>query len=307
MNYTKKLASIVLCLVALQAPVYAMKRSRDREGTQTSLPPRKQPATLGGLETMLGALGVKEISLEDKLKQYSAWAACSRKLLQERAVVQLEQLLALHPDHPEVLYCCSELYNYGYGIQKDARKAFDLLSKAAQYGHVKAQNNLGLLYEDGDCVAKNEERAVELYRAAAEKNYNRAQYNLGLMYYFGRGIKQDFFEAAKWFEKAAIQGHPQSQCNLGLMYQKGLGVTQSDVRASLWFIQSANQHVPRAQCYLGLMYENALGGLKQNYAEAKRLYSDALRRGFNDAEEHLKRLSEKYPLEDALQDLSLLE
>ena len=75
--------------------------------------------------------------------------------------------------------------------------------KAADLGHVKAQNTLGVCYATGKGVTQSIEEAVKWYRTAAEQGYAEAQYNLG---YYYEHVK-DFKEAAKWYRKAAEQDY----------------------------------------------------------------------------------------------------
>ena len=49
--------------------------------------------------------------------------------------------------------------------------------------------------------------AVKGYRLAAEQGHARAQNNLGVMYEFGDGVPQNYAEAVKWFHLAAEQGN----------------------------------------------------------------------------------------------------
>ena len=63
----------------------------------------------------------------------------------------------------------------------------------------------------------------------------RAQYNLGALYDFEKGVPQDYATARQWYEKAAAQGHAGAQNNLGELYEFGHGVTQDYVRAYMWY------------------------------------------------------------------------
>ncbi len=87
----------------------------------------------------------------------------------------------------------------------------------AEQGHVKAQYNLGTMYQNGFGVIQNYAEAVKWYRKAAEQDFALAQLNLGLMYANGQGVKQNYTEAVKWYYKAAEQGDADAQNNLGLM------------------------------------------------------------------------------------------
>ncbi len=65
----------------------------------------------------------------------------------------------------------------------------------------------------------NDTEAARLYRLAADQGYARAQDNLGLFYEQGRGgLPKDYAQAARLYRLAADQGHPAASGNL-----RGLG------------------------------------------------------------------------------------
>ena len=87
--------------------------------------------------------------------------------------------------------------------ERNFRLAFDRWSDAAESGHARALNGLGLLYRDGKGIEKDEKRAVSLFRDASERGFSYAMFNLGMMFRDGRGVDGDDVEACKWFILAA--------------------------------------------------------------------------------------------------------
>lgn len=77
----------------------------------------------------------------------------------------------------------------------------------AEHGDVRAQYDLGVLYDMGEGVPQNNHEAMNWYHRAAEQGEARAQYNLGLMYANGQGVAQDYAEAYYWISLAAAQGN----------------------------------------------------------------------------------------------------
>jgi len=55
-------------------------------------------------------------------------------------------------------------------------------------------------------VAKDLGKAVELYQKEADHGNVRAQYNLGVLYENGQGVPKDLGKAAEFYQKAANQG-----------------------------------------------------------------------------------------------------
>jgi len=71
----------------------------------------------------------------------------------------------------------------------------------------------------------------------------KAQAQLGWMFETGRGVPQNYYEAAKWYYRAADQGNGWAQFELGLLYNKGKGVPRDLVLAHMWLDLAASQAV----------------------------------------------------------------
>ena len=78
-------------------------------------------------------------------------------------------------------------------------------------------------------------------------------------------------DAKVFLEKAATLGNPDAQYKLGVCYDKGKGVKQDYAEAVRLYRLSADQGNAKAQNNLGLCYDKGKG-VKQDYAEAVRLY-----------------------------------
>ena len=111
---------------------------------------------------------------------------------------------------------------------------FERTKRLAESGNIKAQHNLGFMYENGKGVPEDDKEAVKWYARAAEQGLAKAQSNLGNRYYNGEGVPQDYKEAVKWYTKSAEQGYADAQLNLGIMYLKGDEVIQDYVTAYAW-------------------------------------------------------------------------
>ena len=69
-----------------------------------------------------------------------------------------------------------------YYDNKEYDKAVPMFQRLAQGGDARAQNNLGVCYEEGQGVAQDYTQAVYWYRKSAEQGDAWAQYNLGNCY-----------------------------------------------------------------------------------------------------------------------------
>ena len=153
---------------------------------------------------------------------------------------------------------------------RDAAETARWYRKAAGQGHVKAQYNLGVIYDRGYGLAAYEVTesrpirpldsfpdpggAAPWYRKAADQGHAKAQYSLGVLYDRGDGVSQDLVQAAIWYRKAADRGHAKAQYNLGVMYTLGQGVSQDLVQAAIWYRKAADRGHAKAQYNLGVIY-----------------------------------------------------
>ena len=82
--------------------------------------------------------------------------------------------------------------------------------RAGDKGHITAQYNLGVCYEDGIGTEQDYAQALRWYELAAKNGNPDAMYSLGVMYGDGKGTKNNEREAAKWLRKAADAGHEEA-------------------------------------------------------------------------------------------------
>lgn len=98
-----------------------------------------------------------------------------------------------------------EEFERGYQAysQRNYAQALAHWRKAAEQGHARAQNGLGVLYRDGLGTMKNERAAAKWFRESAEKGYAFGMFNLGMLYRDGSGVARDDIEAHKWLTLAS--------------------------------------------------------------------------------------------------------
>jgi len=109
------------------------------------------------------------------------------------------------PQPPPSSMDIEALFQRAYELNDQGRhaEAFPLYQQLADQGHVKAQFNLAVMYDQGQYVTQDYAQAVFWYLKAAEQDNANAQYNLAFKYKTGQGVAQDDTKAAYWFRKAA--------------------------------------------------------------------------------------------------------
>jgi TPR repeat protein len=144
-------------------------------------------------------------------------------------------------------YQMALMYKNGYLVGKDGKKAFELLTLAADKNYPDAQFELALIYSDGKLVKQNLKKAFELTHKAAKKDLASAQFNLAVMYANGTGVKQDDFKASRWYKNAANQNYALAQFNLALLYSEGKGVEKSTDLSYVWNTLASWNGYPNAE------------------------------------------------------------
>ncbi len=94
-----------------------------------------------------------------------------RKFIRAREFAAAAAMLERLGDDPEALYLLATLHRKGDGVAQDDTRAFAIMSRAAQAGHLEAQ------------------------------------FSLARMYLSGRGVEADTGQAQFWLASAAEQGH----------------------------------------------------------------------------------------------------
>ncbi len=121
------------------------------------------------------------------------------------------------------------------------QRAHDEIVPLVALDDARAQNLMGVFYQNGWTVARNPEQAAALYRAAGEQGLARALHNLGRLYRSGLGVPHDDSLAAVLWKRAGHMGFVKSQAALGALYHAGAGVEQNMFRAYFWWSLAARR------------------------------------------------------------------
>jgi len=193
------------------------------------------------------------------LQTTSVWAAGelgkgTRAFDKQDYSTAMSELAPLARDgNPDALNMVGQMYENGWGVEKDAERARQYYDRGAAQGHLDSVNSLRKL--------KNKDYRIELssVEPKAQSGDANAQNRLGEMYEFGQGVKRDPVQAFDWYRKAADQGLVAAQHNLGRSYNFGTGVNQDFKVAERWYRKAAEQGHTQAMFFLGTMYSNNHG------------------------------------------------
>lgn len=149
--------------------------------------------------------------------------------------------------HSEAQYAIGWMYQLGKGTVSDQKIALEWYQKAAQQGHLSAQNNLCTVY----LGLRNFNDALTWCEKAANQGHQKAQFLLGMMYYNGQGVTKNMPQSIHWLTKSAEQKYAAAEYKLGFFYKNGVGVTLDMIQAQKYFERAASQN-----------YKNAIDHLK---------------------------------------------
>lgn len=178
--------------------------------------------------------------------------------------------------------------------KQDVEQAIELLSSAANEGHVKASDLVCDMLLNGNQCIRDEKRAAILFRKAAQQGDAATQFDFGNLLFNGRGVKKNEKEAGVWCRKAAEQGYAAAQLSLGRMLFNGRGMETNEKEGVIWWFKAAKQGNVDAQLLLGTHLYNG-SGVKKDLKKAAIWWERAAEQGNVDAQCNLGR----YLLEEA--------
>ena len=155
--------------------------------------------------------------------------------------------------------------------------AYASFSRGARFGSVTAQYYLAYCQAEGYGVAKDAQKAFTLYRRVAERGLPIAQARLAYILYKGIGTNKDVAKARYWMEKATNYSYVDSYTTyiLGLCYEEGLGREIDMTKAMDCFQKSCTKNVDEALIHRAMLFaEGRL--LKQDFSQALSIINNAI-------------------------------
>lgn len=125
----------------------------------------------------------------------------------EEAAKLYQELLDEGYDDRRLFTNLGSLYQNGYGVQQDDRKAVELYRTGMEKGSITAAVNLGYMYANGQGVTKDRVKGVQLLKEGYKNRNADAMYNAGLVLERGDGIPKNELEALWCFEQAVRFGN----------------------------------------------------------------------------------------------------
>lgn len=106
-----------------------------------------------------------------------------------------------------------QAFKLGKGVPQDMKRAEAWFRKAAEHGHIKAADTLGLLlFQDG-----RKAEAVPFLQASVDRGDPRAQYIMGIAHFNGDIVGKDWVRAYALMSRASAAGLEQATRGLATM------------------------------------------------------------------------------------------
>lgn len=147
-------------------------------------------------------------------------------------------------------------------------------------------------------VQLTDDQALHMLQAAAGRDHLQAIIELGLNYYSGRWVKQDHAAARALWKRAATLGGAEAELRLAVTAVREENDPASDSTSVALLQKGTQDGSVLAQVVLAYCYENGRG-VRQNKAEAARLYRAGAQRGSQDAYRSLVRMHDELRPGDA--------
>lgn len=169
----------------------------------------------------LGALVAAHPALADVRTGVDAWSRG------EHDIAVKEWLGPAASGDADAQFNMGQAYKLGKGVPQDLKRAEAWYRKAAQQGHIKAADTLGLLlFQDN-----RKSDALPFLQASSERGEPRAMYILGIAHFNGDVVGKDWVRAYALMSRSAASGLEQARRGLATMdgmiplEQRQLGVS----------------------------------------------------------------------------------
>lgn len=206
----------------------------------------------------------------------------------ELSIEQVRELAA--KDDSEGLYALAMAYLFGWDVEADEDRGYELLEKAVDLGNTDAMALMVRLYMQDEYQGIDNERAAELSVIAAKDGIPEAQLYAGLAYMDGIHVPQDYKEAARYLTLAANQGDQEARTALAYLYENGFGVAKDESKALKMYRTAARGGSVNAMFHVGVCYEFG-NGTPVDLEQARSWYQKGAQAGDAFAMERLGHLT----------------
>jgi len=181
------------------------------------------------------------------------------------------------------------LYQSGFGVMQQKKKAFELLSVGAEKGVLASKATVGLMLLSGEGCQANVPQGVRMLEEAFHDGYNNAANCLADAYFAGTHVSQNIGLGFEWLGRAADRGDDRTMAILGHYLVTGSHGRTDVARGLAYLISAVNKGFSPAHLWLGTLYEQGRG-VERNPNMARMLFEKGVAAGDEECEFALARL-----------------
>ena len=153
------------------------------------------------------------------------------------------------------MYAWAGISALGFDNQISNQQALDFLKKAAEKKHIPSIIELGLLYSNGTLVGKDRMKALQFWKTAQELGSKEASVRIAMSNLFDSTAVKNISEDIQILQNTANEGSVLSQTALALCYEKGIGVKENKAEAIRLYRHAAQRGNETAYNSLKRMYD----------------------------------------------------
>ena len=194
--------------------------------------------------------------------------------------------------------CLGSMYEKGFKVKQDKKKAEEWYLKSANSGDDDAMSLLGSLYMD----MKENEKALYWLKKSSNNGNTSSEFQIA-SYYIANNDKKN---ALYWLNKSSNGGDAEAQYILAKMLYNGVYIEKNESKAVNLIKMSSDQGNPYAQLFLGNLYKEG-GILGKSYTKAMGYFNLACKGGLEDACDSKASFNIFNPLNDYPEDYTTLD
>ena len=129
------------------------------------------------------------------------------------------------------------MYESGWRVKEDIKKAIEYLTKAADGGNREAQHNLALLFFNNKKFPRDIKKAIHYWTLEAQNKRGdiSGAHNLAAIYLKGEGVPVNHKLGIKWLIRSAYRAHADDQFQLAIIHFKG-EIVEENTNLGLYFL-----------------------------------------------------------------------
>ena len=199
---------------------------------------------------------------------------------------------------PLSLIYLANMYNEGFGVEKNLYKSLEYRNKLADLGDPNALEFIGLYWTGnwmemfGLVQTPNKKLARDYLEKASVKNKYTAMAVLGRMYLYGDGIEKDKNKGLAFIENAASNKDGLANYYLSYAYFRGEVVPKDEIKSCLYAEEGAKTSDAYSLWMLGICYWHGVA-FKEDKYKALDYIKKAADLGVKDAIDYLAKIGER--------------